>query len=273
MTDDNDTRMEHPDELLAGYVDDTASTEERRAVEAHLTSCAQCREELALARMARSTLMTLPELEAPGLAAKGLEELVADELAERRTARQEATQRRRWQVSWAALAGVAAVLVALAVVPLVLNRGGGARNTAIGPQAGRPAAAPAEAANYPPVFDRSFDYDPASIQALARQLGADARKGLLDTNRTSGAPTPGPSLSGTQPQLSSVSASKVVRCAVQGTGLPAGTIPVYLETATYQGTPVYVVAVKTQGGNRPHLRVYAVSRQSCSFLYEADQPL
>ncbi|HEY3210498.1 MAG TPA: zf-HC2 domain-containing protein [Actinomycetota bacterium] len=285
--------MDHPDELLAGYADGSASPEERRAVETHLAECSQCRDELDLAKTARAALMSLPELEAPGLAAQGIEALrraevqpaagpaeqqpehvpvgagvgAGDELADRREAR----QRRQWQVSWAALAGVAAVLAALAIVPLVLNRGGGSK-TAGGPAAGS-AASPTVATNYPPVFDRSSDYDQASIQALARQLGQDARRGAFERSETLAGPPPTPSLEGSAPKAVAISASDVVRCAVRGTGLAADTVPVYLETATYQGTPAYVVAVQTEGGNRSHLRVYVVGRQDCNFLYEADQPL
>lgn len=299
MTDGNHPRMEHPDELLAGYVDGSASPREREAVEAHLARCTQCRDELAMATTARAALMSLPDLESPDLAAQGIEALrrgamqparepleeqavhapvtvgvgaePGDDLAGRRAARREARQRRQWQVSWAAVAGVAAVLAVLAIVPFVLNKGGGEK-TAGGPAAGS-AASPAEASNFPPVLDRGSDYDQASMQALARRLGADARRGTLSENRTSARSTPAPSQSGGSPQLASVAAPDVVRCAVQGTGLPPETVPVYLEAATYRGTPAFVVAVQTTGGNRSHLRVYAVSRQGCTFLYEADQPL
>jgi hypothetical protein len=265
MTDGNESRMEHPDELLAGYVDGSASLEERRAVDAHLVSCSECREELALATTARTALMSLPELVAPGLAAQGIEGLVPgahaqDELSNRREARREGRQRRQWQVSWAALGGVAAVLILLAVVPFVLNKGG-AKKASDGLSA--PAASPTEAVRYPAVVDRGFAYDQDSIQALARQLGRDARKEV----RTSGPLRGGPV------EAADASSTDVVRCAVEGTGLPVETVPVYLEKATYRGTPAFVVAVLTEGGNRDHLRVYAVSQQDCSFLYEADQPL
>jgi len=296
MTNGDDARMEHPDELLAGYVDGSASPEERRTVEKHLAGCSQCQNDLALATAARTALASLPQLEAPGLVAHGVEGLRAtrpvgqpterqaeripvsvgvesgagDELSDRRASKREAGQRRQWQVSWAALAGVAAVLAVLAVVPIVLNRGGTSKSPG---GLGAPAASPGtEAANYPPVLDRGSNYDQASIQGLARQLGEAARKGFKN-NRATGASPLASSVEGASPRLAAVSAPQVVRCAVQGTGLPAGTVPVYLETATYQGTPAYVVAILAEGGNRSHVRVYAISRQDCTFLYEADQPL
>ena len=61
--------MTHPEELLASYVDATASTEERAVVDAHVASCARCRGEIAAATAARAALKRLPVLDAPaGLA-------------------------------------------------------------------------------------------------------------------------------------------------------------------------------------------------------------
>jgi hypothetical protein len=80
-------------------------------------------------------------------------------------------------------------------------------------------------------------------------------------------------LSGAQGKVADVSSSAVVQCAIRGAGLPANTRPVYLETATFQGTPAYLVAVQGSGGTRSHLLVYVVSQEGCTFLFEADQPL
>ena len=52
----------HPEELLAPYVDGTATPAERTAVEAHLGSCARCRDEVDLARSAHRALAALPEV-------------------------------------------------------------------------------------------------------------------------------------------------------------------------------------------------------------------
>src|SRR6266540_1749327 len=209
MTDGDGARTEHPDELLAGYVGGSASSDERRTVEAHLAGCSQCRDDLALAMAARTALASLPQLDAPGLAAQGVEALRAG--------------------------------------------------------ATRPPEEPAgKQTERVPVT--------AGVTAGASDELAD-RRGAFKENSTTAASPLAPSMAGTTPRLAGVSAPAVVRCAVHGAGLPAGTIPVYLEAATYQGTPAYVVAVLTEGGNRSHLRVYAVGRQDCSFLYEADQPL
>ncbi|HXF58014.1 MAG TPA: zf-HC2 domain-containing protein, partial [Actinomycetota bacterium] len=65
----------HPEELLAGFVDGTASADERALVERHLAACERCRLEVELAARARAALAALPELEPPGLADRGLEAL------------------------------------------------------------------------------------------------------------------------------------------------------------------------------------------------------
>jgi anti-sigma factor RsiW len=278
MTEGTDARMQHPDELLAGYVDGSASPEEGRAVEAHLAECQQCRNEIALAESARAALLSLPEMEAPGLtvpsAAAG-----GDEVAGRREARRGGErQLRRWRVSWAALAGTAAVLALLAVIPLVLTRGGGGRLAVTGPGAKSGSRAPQAAFAYPPVLDLSSNYDPESVQALADRLGDRAKlaigeaSGPLASATSPKASRPAPSPIATGP-IADLPSADVVQCVVQATGLPSDTVPVYLEIATFRGTPAYLAGVKAQGTNRSHLRLYVVSRQGCTFLFEADQPL
>src|SRR5437763_16956423 len=55
----------HPDELLADYVGGSLEAAQRREVERHLSSCAACREDVALAGRARAALGALSELEVP----------------------------------------------------------------------------------------------------------------------------------------------------------------------------------------------------------------
>jgi predicted anti-sigma-YlaC factor YlaD len=276
MTNGNDARAQHPEELLAGYVDGSATPEERRTVEAHVAACSQCREEVALASTALTALTSLPQLDGPGLAAESIAGLARegeagpDDLAERRRARQD-RQLRRWKSSWAALAGVAALLVVLAVVPILLSRGGGSHRTTAG--ASQAGGLETQAQQYPPVYERGSNYDATSMRALAKQLAAKVGKSFGGAVPAA-APSPSPVAPDTALRVAGgVTPSEVVRCALRGTGLPADTIPVYLETGKYQGTPAYLIAVNARGENRSHLRVYAVSQQGCGFLFEADQPL
>src|SRR5213593_1050100 len=57
--------MTHPEELLAGYVDDSLTRHERAEVDAHLASCDACREEIEIAGVARARLRALPEVPVP----------------------------------------------------------------------------------------------------------------------------------------------------------------------------------------------------------------
>ena len=67
--------MTHPDDLLADYVDGALADAERAGVDAHLATCARCRDEVALAGRARSALKEMPLAEAPaGIASRALAE-------------------------------------------------------------------------------------------------------------------------------------------------------------------------------------------------------
>jgi anti-sigma factor RsiW len=277
MTNDNEARTEHPEELLAGYADGSASPDERRTVEAHLVSCSQCKDELVLAGTARVALTSLPELAAPVLTVADLEALpsagpaqVADEVAAQREAKQ-ARRQRQWKASWVALGGVAAVLALFAIVPLVLNRGSSLKQATGG--APRPAAAPnVEAAPYPQVRDRGIDYDQASIRVLAEQLAGNRR--ALAAAGSGATSSPAPSFASIPSgRVVDTNSSAVVQCAIRGAGLPADTVPFYLEIARFRSAPAYVVAVLTKGGSKSHVILYVVSQDGCAFLFEADQPL
>ena len=54
--------MTHPEEQLSGYVDGTLGTDERAEVDAHLATCATCREEIELSTRAVTMLRELPEM-------------------------------------------------------------------------------------------------------------------------------------------------------------------------------------------------------------------
>src|SRR5436189_273090 len=58
--------MNHPDALLAEYVDGALAEGERPIIERHLDICERCQEEVALARAARSALASVAEAPAPG---------------------------------------------------------------------------------------------------------------------------------------------------------------------------------------------------------------
>jgi len=105
--------MTHPEELLAGYVDGTLEHEEHAVVDAHLSGCDRCRDEIELARGARAALVALEDAPVP----YGLTDPVLAE-AGRRFERRKVVVWERLQ--WAAGLAAAAALVLV----VVLNVGG-----------------------------------------------------------------------------------------------------------------------------------------------------
>src|SRR5215211_825922 len=103
--------MNHPDTLLAEYVDGAVADVERRDLEAHVATCARCRQEVALARAARSALRSAPPVVAPPDLGDAAIRAAAGAPTDLDRARE-----RRSPTRWiAAAAGVAAVVVLLAV--------------------------------------------------------------------------------------------------------------------------------------------------------------
>ncbi|MGH2572097.1 MAG: anti-sigma factor family protein [Actinomycetota bacterium] len=255
-----DTPMTHPEEQLAAYVDGSASPPEREAVEAHLASCALCREELELARSALSALSALPELEGPGLAADGLAALRRlPEPIPIRESRARTWQRVAWGAGLAAAAAVAAVFV---IMGGFLSDGNGDFEAA-----GR---APTSAAEHP-VVQQGGDHTSDSLAALARSLAAEARAaddsgtGTRLREDEAGAPAAAPA----------VAVEEIVDCVQRGAGLGPGVQPSYLEEATFQGAPAYIGAFVVPGseGSPGHLELVAVSRGECQPLYFAREAL
>ena len=113
--------MPHPDELLAAYVDGSASPDEARSVESHLATCKECREDVGFAMVGRAALGGLPELEEPGIARADLPGMLRedDKRIQRPTMLEERRGRGRvWQqVAWAAaVAAVAAGIIGAVVL-------------------------------------------------------------------------------------------------------------------------------------------------------------
>ncbi|HEX9313183.1 MAG TPA: zf-HC2 domain-containing protein [Actinomycetota bacterium] len=284
--------MNHPEELLAAFVDGTATLQERATVEAHVTFCSDCRHEIELARSARAALQGLPDLEPPtidlGSLAAGRSATSAAATAAlpigvtaeppgqpaepvgvgpggREPARgpARAGHRRtpaRWQVR-VAQGALAAAAIAVAV-GVFANLGGNSKLTSSAPS---PAAggvrgaiqAPAAAPTHP-----TQAYTAKSFAALAADLVRDVR-GTRPKDRTFGAalsaaPSPTPGLPFVEQALS---------CLQQGTGLVDGNYLYYVQGATYEGTPVYLGAfLSGPGTSGESLVVTAVSVDGCRAL-------
>jgi hypothetical protein len=253
----------HSEELLASYVDGTASPEERAEAQRLVSGCPECRREVQLATMARAALRSLPQLDAPG---------VADAVGARarsRGARRAAFAGRpvahawRWErVAWGA--GIAAAASLVAVFLLLQSGGGRVANE----QAGR---APAPAAQMTPFARESgrTQYDPASLDALARRLTTSDRTTL-------GANTPQPPAGPTTTTSGKATAdSRAVECLRRAGGLGTKAQPTYLEDAFFEGTRAFIGAFRSpaRSGGRERLVVLAVDRRSCSVLFVINRSL
>ncbi len=248
--------MTHPEELLAGYVDGTLSETERAAVDAHLATCATCREEVELAARAARLLADLPEESVP----LGVTGPVTLEL--RRRAGASSSSRWRARVQWTAGLAAAAVIVAVLAVALPHRpggRGGGAEtaNRALASAAPRGAGA---ALAPVPLESSPVDYaKPGRLQALAEDSAGLARKEL--------GIAPSPSMEAAEQP----SADAATACLVQaaGGGITGNDRLVRLIRARFGGQPAYVgVYLRTPGAGQPPDKVviWVASRPDCELL-------
>lgn len=272
---------EHPDELLAEYVDGSLAPEQRAAVDAHLAGCRRCREEIALATEARAALGGLTDVPAAGGA------VLAVRRAVRRAPRGGS---RAWRA--AGVAAVAAALVAGGVV--VVNELSQDRapegQAGVASEEPRRAAqdqggaeqAPAAASeegfaelDLPPVptyaeTDRRYDTSalPRLGQRLLDQVGASLDAGL--------APTATAYYRGFDLSLFTPQVRTALRCVLQEIPPEQLVVPFRIEAASFEGHPAYVAAfLRGPTPDQPYDRVliWVVGRDDCSFLSLASQRL
>ena len=247
--------MTHPEEHLSGYVDGTLATDERAEVDAHLATCATCREEIELSTRAVTMLRELPEVPVPF----GTTRPVMAEAGKQRTSR----TRRSWggRTQWAA--GLAAAAVLVAVVAVALPRVGREARTESAAKGGVPAAptrAPGmEAAlsgAVPLELQPNADYDATKLERLA---DSSAQRAGFDA--TLAAPS--------AEDASAGKAEGAAACLARPGGLTGQDRLVRLIQARYQGTPAYLgVYLEQPGAGQPADRIVilVVARQDCSIL-------
>jgi hypothetical protein len=97
-----ETEIEHPEELLPWYVNDTLTDEERSGLEEHLKRCEQCRREVEYLKALRSQVKATSDLAPYG--ELGLKRLLSDIKKEAQTPRRFAFQ--RWQPALAIAASL-----------------------------------------------------------------------------------------------------------------------------------------------------------------------
>lgn len=280
---------EHPEELLAGYVERSLDPDEHARVESHLATCDRCREEVELATEARGALASLPDLEPPA----GIP------LAVRREARREPRRASSRLPRIAGIAAAAAVLAAGAI--FVFNRidlgtqeratlESGERPEAVGEA---PAPAPAEgqsaeedapslaadaagelrAAPVLPIYrETRRDYKPAGLAPLARALRDDANGALAAGLE----PTARAFFADFEPAAFTAPVRQAIRCVLAEIPPDQLIVPYRIEAASFQGTPAYIAAFlegPTPDDPYDRIVIWVVDREDCSLLSLASQVL
>ena len=254
--------MNHPEELLAAYVDGALGDQERGEVEAHLRSCARCQEELELAGRAHAVLADLPDLDVP----PGTVQVRPVRVLRPRRAR-----RVRWAAGLAAAASIAAILTLVVVGG---NKPGG------GVVGGALTAPGAVSTNKERTIKQpETDYDPARIAALAdtvasriaHQRDQAKHSGPLTTSG-SGTASAVPAPSAARSAFSALAGGSPVACLRGGAGLPLSKAATRVIEARYQGKPAYIGAF-FQGRHPSMVVVWVVSRDHCTPLASVTRQL
>jgi len=261
--------MTHPEELLSGYVDGTLPNEERAVVDAHLATCATCREEVDLAHEALTALEALEEQPVPfGVTGPVMAE------AGRRFERRGAV----WQrVQWGA--GLAAAAALVLVVALNLPGDSGERAAAptdgtAEASGGAPGAALAADDTLPKLErQRTVNYDDSGIRLLAED--AAERSAGAESSPTAEADTGG----GGDIEFAAQDERGVAVECVRTSGAPLDDPLERLDRlieAQYRGTPAYfAVFLESPGGGQPpdSAIVWVVATRDCRILTIASLPL
>ncbi len=240
--------MTHPEDLLADYVDGTLPADERAVVDAHLSSCGRCREEVASAARATAALSSLPEEPVPfGVTGPVLAE------ARRARSRKPVWARLQWAVGLAA----AACLVLVAVIALPRLTDGSDEGEALRAPAAEAGAdqesglgTPADAT--PPLEVVDEDLDERDARRLARDVAR-----LAPARPEASAATVAPSDAAIDCLLTS------------GATVDDQDVLVRVLDARYLGTPAYLgVFHEGPGGGQPPKRVvvWVVAKADCTIL-------
>ncbi|HEX9124685.1 MAG TPA: zf-HC2 domain-containing protein [Actinomycetota bacterium] len=259
------TPSTHPEDLLAGHVEGALREDERAAVEAHLTICRTCREEVELARTAVRALGSLPEEPVP----VGVMKPVTSEID--RQVRKPARMPWLARLQWAGGLAAAAALVALLAVTLP-RLGGGADDRATGGLgagaeggAASPAVpAPAALAGQVQLEDQpNLNYDAAKLQALAAEVATQARGGQEASFE---APK----------DLIPAATSVAQACVAEAAGPTGNDRLVRLIRTRFEGTPAYLgVYLAGPGAGQPPSKVviWVAAQQGCRILSFSSQRL
>ena len=274
---------DHPEELLAEYVEGSLSDADRAAVEEHLGGCARCREEVGLARDARDAVATLPQLSAPP-------DL---DLAVRRAIRDEPRPSRSRRLIGGLAA--AAVLVGGGAVVVTSLQDGGLETSpeSAPPQTGGGQAgevqedsdfegAPAESSSdevggkarplLPTYSESQRNYSAADLVHIARTLRDDTRAALEDGLE----PTASQFFSTFDVRAFTPEVRQAIRCVLADVPPEQLIVPFSIEAAAFDEQPAYVVAFlqgPTPDDPYDRIVIWVVDREGCSLLSLATQKL
>jgi anti-sigma factor RsiW len=238
--------MNHPYELLADLVDGSLDADHRAQVDAHLATCAACREDVDAATAGRAAAQRLPREPAP----VGLH----DRVVAAATGGGSLESSPRWY-RWAGVAAAAAVVVAIAIA--LPNVGGsGQAERATGDAAGANAPAPNQGAaaeilsgDKVPLEVHDTDYGEAGLERLAVRIASDHAT-AASSDGVSRDPAP------------------ALRCVARAFGPPEGRLARLIQ-ARFHGREAYLaVYLEGPGADQPPdlATVYVASRNDCSLL-------
>jgi hypothetical protein len=270
---------EHPDDLLAEYVDGVLPPEVRAEVAAHVATCDRCRDEVTAAGRAREALASLPEEPAP----EGLP------LALRRARRAASPRAARWV---AATAAAAVILLGGGFVVVRSFRtdgqaaferapaaGGDARReteTAGEPLEGgaqaEDAAALADRPALPTYTETDRDYEAAELVPLGRRIRDRARQRLTEGL----APTATVFFEDFDPEAFTPRVREAIECSFREIPPDQLLVPFSIEAASFQGEPAYVTTfLQGPRPEQPYDRVvmWVVARDGCTLRSLATQRL
>jgi anti-sigma factor RsiW len=258
--------MTHPEPLLADYVDGTLRDQDRAVVDAHLATCAVCREEVDQARSAVAALSSLEDVPVPlGVTGPVLAE------AGRRFEHRRATAWRR--IQWAAGAAAAAALVAVVVVST--RPGEEPAERAEAPMAASAPAerAGAEAAVAPPPrleVQRDVTYTEDGVRALSEDAAREVKGG--DEPGVTGEAA----LDEADLRLAAPGAAlECLRASQAPVDEPSYRL-VRLIEARFGGRPAYLaVFLQSPGAGQPpdHSVVWVAAKETCQTVHTASLPI
>jgi hypothetical protein len=268
----------HPEELLAEYADGTLGPDDRARVDAHVSACDICREELDLAGSARRALEALPELNVPA----GTTWPVVQRAERRRRWLPSMNPRTAWVAAGATAAAAAVIGAFIMVGPLrQAAEPGSADRSAAGGEVSGPAPNSESQfdsseelleARYPTYRRTAEDFDSSSINRLSRDVTVGARRALDEGFLEPPARWHANTLLAALPTQTRRALACVVRAVSPGRSLA----PFSVLAASYEGEPAYVGAfLQADDPEKPYRQVvlYVVSRQDCTLRSFARQQL